>query len=169
MVGLNNLRADRMSAYSDHYNTPIIAYSLIAPFITPGSTVYDPFYNTGAAKDMIEEAFEDVVCLHEDLDAFTEKPDPSDFDVIVTNPPYSDKKRVMELLLSYKKPVFALLPLDSMFRHYMADLPIPGLVTKRGSFYFTDRKGNKFNSPFISGWWCFNVPAVPSGTFRIVG
>ena len=91
----------------------------------------------------------------EDFDFLTDTPD-FDFDMIITNPPYSLKDEFIQKCYEYKKPFCLLLPITSlegkrrgdMFRENGIELIV---FDKRVEFL--EKKGNWFNT----SWFCWKV------------
>ncbi len=95
----------------DHYDTPRAAYELIAPFVPPGATLWDPFYNTGRCADTLRAVFPDSTVIHENRDALSWSPD---CDVIVCNPPFSAKYDWLQWLLDGRRAFAVLLPMATL-------------------------------------------------------
>ncbi len=80
-----------------------------------------------------------------------------DFDIIITNPPYSLKDQFIEKCYEYKKPFCLLLPLTSLEGVKRGGLfrknGIEVLVFDRRINYLGQKKSNWFNS----SWFCHNV------------
>lgn len=91
----------------------------------------------------------------EDFDFLVDKPD-FDFDMIITNPPYSLKDEFIKKCYEYKKPFCLLLPITSlegiqrgnMFRENGIEIMV---FDKRVEFI--KDKGNWFNT----SWFCWKV------------
>ena len=103
----------------DHAETPAIAYSHIVPLLDSLCTqlsktretlvIYDPYYCKGAVVSNLSElGFKTVINNKSDF----YKDPAKDFDVIVTNPPYSGDhpERLIKFCLSEGKPWFLLVP-----------------------------------------------------------
>lgn len=100
-----------------------------------------------------------VITTHKDnFDFLTEAPN-FQFDMIITNPPYSLKDEFLEKCYEYKKPFSLLLPLTSlegikrgrMYRENGIELLV---FDRRCNFiYDNSKKSNWFNT----SWFCHNV------------
>lgn len=91
-----------------------------------------------------------------DLNFLTDKPD-FDFDIIITNPPYSLKDEFLKKCYEYGKPFALLLPITAlegvergkMFREHGVEL----LVLDKRCDFLDNKKSNWFNT----SWFCHNV------------
>jgi hypothetical protein len=105
--GFNN----RKSTKVDDYSTSKKAYSIIQSLVPTSIRIYDPFYCDGKCKKYMEEVFPTCSIIHEDKDAFTWVPD---FDMIITNPPFSNKYYILQWLIDTGKPFACLLPMSCL-------------------------------------------------------
>ena len=100
----------------DQYNTPKEAWEMIIPFIPKNVTIWEAFMmgNTSSkSMDYLSELGCDVVGSPE-LDFFE-----NDLgDVIVSNPPYSIKKRIFKRLAEIDKPFIMLLPVSTITKQF---------------------------------------------------
>ena len=86
-----------------------------------------------------------------------------DFDCIVSNPPFTQKDKILERLYAIGKPFAILLPQNSLQSKDRTPLFIKyGLeylgFDKRACFYTNDKLQEiKFGSAFASGYFCKNV------------
>eukprot|EP00959_Pyramimonas_sp_CCMP1952_P339875 7117950-Pyramimonas_sp.AAC.1 len=107
----------------DHAETPIEAYQHIAPLLTRlakrlGTTpealrIYDPFFCEGRMKQhMAALGFKSVYNRNEDFYAAWAAKKCPEFDVVVTNPPFSGDhiERIFSFALRSDKPWFLLIP-----------------------------------------------------------
>lgn len=96
---------------SDHYTSPRAAYELIKPFVPTHVTLYDPWFDDGACAAVMREVFDTCTVIHEDRDALTWTPH---HDVIVGNPPFSNKYFWLQWLLDSGKPWAVILPMTTL-------------------------------------------------------
>lgn len=98
-----------------------------------------------------------VISTHKDnFDFLTDVPN-FDFDIIITNPPYSLKNDFLKKCYEYDKPFCLLLPLTSlegiergkMFREKGIDV----LVLDRRCDFMDNKKSNWFNT----SWFCYKI------------
>lgn len=193
----------------DHCESPMEAYKDIVPLLTlldaqiyPNSTssnmlqIYDPYYCDGAViRNFLSLGFTNVYNRKENCYAMweaassashdrTSKSIMNRFDVLVTNPPYSDDhiERLIqfvtsELFINRQKPWFLLLPQWVHKKDYFINATTKAnlkssqktyvqpfyLVPKKRYIYTpppnfrlpTKSDVHKKSSPFISMWYCW--------------
>ena len=129
---------------SDEWNTPKAAVDAIVHLIPPGSIVYEPFTNDTSKSHIYlhEHGFKTVSHIG---DFYS---NPPIFDIIVTNPPFSDIQRCLSRLFELQKPFIIIVPLSLIVRNYFrqyrdrVSILIPA---KRIQF---QRDGSHDRSPF---------------------
>lgn len=119
----------------DEYYTPDIAVEMIVPFIPRNvQTVWE---STAIGESRIVEVSQvhdfKVIPTHisQGYNFFTYEPD--DYDIIITNPPYSLKDEFLKRAFELEKPFMFLLPITSLegvkrgwlFRKYGIQLIVP--------------------------------------------
>lgn len=115
------------------------------------------FGNSQITKVLLENNYKNVIKtdIVNGFDFLSDKPD-FDFDIIITNPPYSFKDSFIEKCYEYGKPWALLLPLTALegikrgnlFREYGISL----LVFDR-RIEFTGKGANWF----ATAWFCWNI------------
>lgn len=90
----------------DDYMTPKHAWEDINQYIPKDKIIWEAFYGNGDSGSHLKELGYNVI--HEPRDFFTEPPD--EWDVIVSNPPFSQSKEVLQQLLIYDKPFIMIMP-----------------------------------------------------------
>ena len=93
---------------NDEVHTPGYAVNHIVKYIPPGSVVWCPFDTPDSAFVRILSQYFDVIHSHisEGRDFFSYTP--PNWDVMVSNPPFTNKRQIFERALSFNKP-FALI------------------------------------------------------------
>ena len=149
------------SGGGDEAYTPAYGVTPILKYIPKGATVWCPF-------DTIESEFvkqispqNQVICSHistgQDFLTFTPR---FDWDVIVSNPPFTNKRKFFERALSFEKP-FALI----MTNTWLNDSAPKQLFKDKDLQLLMFDKRMKFNSPdgrpndkitFSSSYYCWN-------------
>jgi hypothetical protein len=139
----------------DDWETPKKVLQDLLPFINKYKIIYDPFYCDGYVKEQWAEL--NYLCINEKKDAF-EKVD-FDFDIIISNVPFSFKKKVIDLCLSYDKPFIILLPIDILGSKWIKPYfnKLQYIIPKgRYNFYKKDQK-NMGGAWFDTMWVCYKL------------
>lgn len=116
-MGLNvgYLKADK-TAESDEQYTPFYAVTPILKYIPKGSQIWLPFDREWSAFYQTFKQQKEFTVIRSDisdgLDFFSYEP--QEYDCIVSNPPFTQKNKVIERLYKLKKPFAVLLPLNSL-------------------------------------------------------
>ena len=100
----------------DDYMTPKHAWEDIKQYI-PKVKIWEAFYGDGESGKYLKELGFDTI--HEKSDFFTEPPD--EWDMIVSNPPFSKAKEVMKKMLEYDKPFILILPIGKINTSYFRE------------------------------------------------
>ena len=88
----------------DDYMTPKYAWENIKEYIPKDKKIWEAFYGDGVSGTYLQELGFDVI--HEPIDFFEEDRG----DIIVTNPPFSKSKEVMNRLYDLDKPFILIFP-----------------------------------------------------------
>ena len=92
----------------DDYMTPKSAWENIKQYIPEDKVIWEPFYGDGKSGDYLTELGFAVV--HNDNDFF----ESDEGDAIVSNPPFSKTKEIMERLIILDKPFILIMPSAKM-------------------------------------------------------
>jgi len=96
----------------DDYMTPKYAWENIKQFIPKDKIIWEAFYGNGeSGKYLTEMGFETI---HEPIDFFEENKG----DIIVSNPPFSKSKEVMDRLYELDKPFIIIFPSSKINTQY---------------------------------------------------
>lgn len=136
----------------DNYNTPVEGWKDIMQFIeNKNSKIWLPFYNDGSAKKiLLDLGFKNI--YHENIDFFTYTLE--DY-ILIDNPPYSIKEKIIKRLYDMKISFSLLLPIDTLERKYFVKYTenLQLVIPKIRYIY---KEGAK-NPPFKSCWFCWNM------------
>jgi len=149
---------------SNDFQTPPEALKPLIPYLNKDWTIWECANGNGnLSSELIKKGFDVVatdiiVC---DFDFLTEKP--SQFDCIITNPPFSLKQEFLERCYELKKPFALLLPLttfetakrQNLFHEHGVQIIF---FDKRINFETPSGKGS--GSWFATAWftWGLNLP-----------
>lgn len=96
----------------DDYMTPKIAWENIQHFIPKDKVIWEAFYGDGKSGEYLKELGFNVV--HEPVDFFE-----NDLgDIIVSNPPFSKSKEVLDRLWQLDKPFIIIFPVSKICYSY---------------------------------------------------
>jgi hypothetical protein len=139
----------------DEYMTPKSAWESVAHLIPKDKIVYEAFYGDGTSGKHLRELGFNVI--HEPIDFFQNT---NLGDIVVSNPPFTMKKEVLETLLNVDKPFILLMPLATLSREYFRRLFIDkefmlALPQKRIQFIKQGHPTSKCN--FECAFFCYGL------------
>jgi hypothetical protein len=138
----------------DDYMTPKYAWEAIQEYIPKDKVLWESFYGDGNSGKHLENLGFNVI--HNQDDFFT-----SNYgDIVVTNPPFSQKKEVFTRLKELQKPFIIICPAPMIFSVYFRNLfrdeNIQIIIPKkRIQFIKTDENGNILTSENKCNFDCF--------------
>lgn len=142
----------------DNYSTSKDAYELLKAYIPRDITIYDPFYCDGKCKTYMEQVFPTCTIINEDKDAFTWFPE---CDMIITNPPFSMKDKVLKWLIEKNKPFCCILPVTYFVTKKFCDLPgyqdFQFIATNTRIKYELKDSVKKPSPYYGSMWYCYGM------------
>jgi len=140
----NQLKYKGKSKTCNDWCTPKTAIDSVVHLIPKGSVVYEPFTND-SSKSHIYLQEHNLKTVSHVGDFYS---NPPEFDIIVSNPGFSDIQRCLSRLFELAKPFVIILPLNLIVRNYFrqykdkVSILIPA---KRIQF---ERSGSNDRSPF---------------------
>ena len=143
---------------NDELYTPDYAIEPLLKYLPKDKIIWEctDFGSSNITKLLKQHDYK-VISTHKDnFDFLTDIPK-FDFDIIITNPPYSLKNEFLKKCYEYDKPFCLLLPLTSlegiergkMFREKGIDV----LVLDKRCDFMDNKKSNWFNT----SWFCYKV------------
>ena len=97
------------------YMTPKYAWENIKEYIPKDKIIWEAFYGDGKSGEYLTELGFQVI--HKDIDFFE-----NDLgDIIVSNPPFSDAKKVLQRLKVIDKPFILILPVSKITTQYFKE------------------------------------------------
>ena len=123
------------SCSSDNYFTPFYAWKNIEKYIPKNKKIWEPFYNDSSRSPYyLQKLGCDVVYNKED---FFEN---NRGDIVVSNPPFSIKKEVLERLIELNKPFILIMPSSVLhtqyFKHLFKDDPNMQIIIPKQRIHF---------------------------------
>eukprot|EP01033_Poteriospumella_lacustris_P015162 gene15162-10851_t len=169
----------------DHCETPIEAYEDLGCFLnfiaqklnkTPQELfIYDPFFCEGSMVErMASLGYTNVYNRKEDFYQVQAAGKVPDYDVLMTNPPYSQDhmEKLVRFCTQSRKPFALLVPNYVYTKDYYQRIPgssqIFYITPSNGRRYLyttpkgrRQKKSSKYTSPFPTFWFCHIPPSFP--------
>ncbi len=102
----------------DDYMTPKHAWEDIKEFIPEEyNKIYEPFYGDGTSGKILKEILPNHQIIHYEGD-FYELCNVYNYDMILSNPPFSDAKNIMPKMFELDKPFILLMPSSKINTSY---------------------------------------------------
>ncbi len=141
----------------DDYMTPKSAWEAVQEYIPRDKIIWEPFYGDGTSGNHLKELGFNVI--HQCEDFFENNKG----DVVVSNPPFSIKKQVIERLVELDKPFMLIMPVFTLGCNYIRELlgdSIQIIVPRRRIQFNKIQDGklapsNKCN--FDCFYFCYNM------------
>jgi len=157
-----------MATYKDYepnkfndFMTPDYVWDWIKDFIPKDKVIWEAFYGDGKSGEYLSELGFNVI--HDNDDFFENNKG----DIVVSNPPFSNKKQIIERLVELDKPFILIMPVSTLCYKYTRilkediQLIIP---KKRIKFKRYDKKTNtiykdweKHNAAFDCLYFCYKI------------
>jgi len=103
----------------DDYETTPEIWNNIVPFLSFDKIIYEPFYCSGRSKEILNNiGYENVI--HKDEDFFVNY-QRHNYDIIVSNPPFSKKKKIFDTLREIDKPFIMIVPVSIITKQFFMD------------------------------------------------
>ncbi len=139
----------------DDYETSKEILTDLLPYIQDYKVIYDPFYCNGKVIEEWKELNKE--CINEKKDAFNRE-HPENFDILISNIPFSCKEKCVELGIKLNKPFILLMPIDSLgskwIKKYFDNLQF---IIPSGRYNFL-KKGLKTKGCWFDTMWiCYGL------------
>ena len=138
----------------DDYMTPKYAWENIKQYIPNDKVIWEAFYGDGKSGSYLEELGFDVI--HEPIDFFEEDKG----DIIVSNPPFSLSKEVMNRLYEIDKPFILIFPAPKIFTSYLRkwkDKGIQIIIPRKRIQFIKDGKDLQNKCNFDCFYYCYKM------------
>lgn len=150
---------------NDEFYTPDIALKPLLKYLPKDVVIWEctDYGKSNITKILKEHGYKVISTHKKDFDFLTDKPS-FEFDIIVTNPPYSLKDKFLNKCYEYNKPFALLLPLTALEGIYRGGLYRKNglqliVIDKRINFMenmqndYMKKSGNWFNT----SWFCWKL------------
>jgi len=140
---------------NDEYMTPFSAWDNIKQFIPRDKVIWEAFKGSGESCTHLQKLGFDVVSTDEDF--FT----CAHGECIVTNPPFSKKKEVLQRLKELDKPFILIMPVSTLstqyIKKYFKDQLQIIIPKKRIQFHGTPNAINIKGCHFDCFYFCYKI------------
>lgn len=154
----------QLNGGNDECYTPDYGVKPILQFVPKNKTVWCPFDTEDSQfVKLLRENGNNVIYSHISMgqDFFEYEPN-EHYDLIISNPPFSDKNRILERLLKLEKPFAMILPhstiadggIYKLFNNYDKELQL--LLFDRRMEFFQADGGNNGKISFKAIYYCHN-------------
>jgi hypothetical protein len=153
----------------DDYMTPKSAWEDILEYIPKDKIIWESFYGDGSSGNHLKELGLNV--FHEKIDFFTEEP--PNWDLIVSNPPFTLIKEVLQRLLILDKPFILIMPSSKINTQYFRQWKDKGIqiIIPKKRINFTKLVNNivpdnyKSSCNFDCFYYCYKIGLKSDITF----
>ena len=104
----------------DRYGTSKYIYGMLTDFVDKNKVIYNPFFLDGKAKTYLNELGYNNV-IHNDEDFF-DNYNKYEYDIIITNPPYTIKKKIFTKLYEINKPFIVIVPIATITKLFIKEI-----------------------------------------------
>ena len=158
MTSLNILKKYKL----DDYTTPLYVWKMLLDYLDLGKNtiIYEPFYNDSKSKTYLGKLGYDNV-IHENEDFF-ENYDKYEYDIILSNPPYSIKQNILKVLYKIDKPFVLIVPTAIISKLYVKNIfkddvnKIQFIIPNR-RLQFEVNGYNQKRTPFDTLFMCYKL------------
>jgi len=137
----------------DDYMTPKSAWENIKQFIPLDKVIWEAFYGDGKSGENLKELGFNVI--HEEIDFYEHNKG----DLIISNPPFSDAKNIMNRLLEIDKPFILIFPSSKIntqyFRAWKNKLQI--IIPRKRIQFLKDGKEKQNKCNFDCFYYCYKM------------
>lgn len=139
----------------DDYMTPKFVWEMISSYLPKDQIIWEAFYGDGNSGQHLRELGFNVI--HEEIDFFSHNLG----DIVVSNPPFSKKMRILHRLKELDKPFVLILPASVLGTKTLQTLfPDIQLIIPRGRVSFI-KNGEQTESVWFASFfycWKMNLP-----------
>ena len=146
MINFNN---------DDDYNTPKEVWESIAHLLPKDKILWEPFYGDGKSGKYLSDLGFNVE--HHKIDFFIDPP--FDYDILISNPPYSMKPKIFKRLAEIDKPYMMLVPVSTMTKKFLKTYfhDKIQIVIPKSRIHFVKNGEQTKSSWFDTLWVCYKM------------
>jgi len=147
----------------DDYMTPKEVWESIAHILPKDKIIWECFYGDGRSREYLKDLGFKVE--HHKIDFFD---DPSfNYDILVSNPPYSMKPKVFKRLAEIDKPFMMLVPVSTMTKKFLKTYfqDKIQIVIPKSRIHFVKNGVQTKASWFDTLWICYKMNLEKDITF----
>lgn len=147
----------------DSYMTPKEVFESIAHLLPKDKVIWESFYGDGKSGEYLTDLGFQVE--HHDIDFFEDPP--FEYDLLVSNPPYSCKPKVFKRLAEIDKPFMMLVPVSTMTKKFLK-LYFQDkiqIIIPKSRIHFVKNGEQTKSSWFDTIWVCYNMGLENDITF----
>lgn len=118
MTSLNIIKKTKL----DDYNTPLYVWHMLLDYLNldKETIIYEPFYSNGVSKIYLGKlGYSNVIHDNED---FFENYDKYEYDIIISNPPYTIKQNILKILYRIDKKFVLIVPTAIISKLYLKNI-----------------------------------------------
>lgn len=138
----------------DDYMTPKFVWEDIKELIPKNKVIWEAFYGDGKSGKNLEELGFNVI--HEPIDFFKHNKG----DIIVSNPPFSKAKEIMNRLYNLDKPFILIMPSSKIATQYFKkwkDKNLQIIIPKKRINFIKDGVLNTNRCNFECFYYCYKI------------
>lgn len=139
----------------DQYNTPKEVWESISHLIPKDKILWEPFYGDGKSGEYLSDLGFKVE--HHKIDFFDDPP--FEYDILVSNPPYSMKPKIFKRLSEIDKPFMMLVPVSTMTKQFLKKYfqDKIQIVIPKTRIHFVKNGVQTKSSWFDTLWVCYKM------------
>jgi hypothetical protein len=150
---------------NDEYYTPKYAWANIEEYLPKNLHIWEAFHGNGWSAQFLRE----LGCTNvtsEDIDFY----DNDIGDIVISNPPFSDKKPVVTRLFELKKPFILIMSATTLSTKYMREYKdeLSILVPPKRIHFLNQHGIEQKQTSFNCYYFCWRVPGIEPGKMKII-
>jgi len=145
---------------NDEYYTRKKTFEDIKQYIPDNKIIYEPFLGSGQSVTYLKELGYEV--RYKNVNFFSESIlQPEEYDLIISNPPFTLKKEVLTRLKQIDKPFILILPITVLFTKYFHEIFNTNdslqFIIPNKHIHYDSAHIKKDNTSFYSFYLCYKM------------